>query len=83
MWRTPAMKTHNDCMAQDIADPAILKKARTVDQLVGEDVSDQFPGESPQKSGVTPLLSTVMAPFTVSLIHMSKIKKSLRSDSLA
>ena len=39
-----------------IADPAILRKARTVDQPVGEDVSDQFPGESPQKSGVTRLL---------------------------
>jgi len=63
-------------MAQDIADPANLKKARTVDQLVGEDVSDQFPGESLQKSGVTRLLSTVLAPSAVSSIHMSKIKKS-------
>jgi len=70
------MKTHNDFMAQDIADPAILKKARTVDPLVGEDVSDQLPGESPQMSRVTRLLSTVLARFTVSLIYMSKIKKS-------
>ena len=66
-----------------IADPAILRKARTVDKLVGEDASDQFPGESPQKSGVTRLLSTVLASSAVSWIHMSKIKKSLSSDSLA
>jgi len=38
-------------------------------------------GSQPTLLGV--LLSTVLAPSAVSSIHMSKIKKSLRSDSLA